>query len=52
VGAVSQVVDGGSKLLQKFSDELGSSLQLREERCFEVVVTVAIIKSLSNHKEL
>jgi hypothetical protein len=48
VGAVSQVVDGRGKLLQGFSDELDHSLQLRVGCCFQVVVTVVVLKRLSN----
>jgi hypothetical protein len=57
VGAVSQVVDNSSKLLQGFQtswvllgfpDELDPSLQLKVERCFQVVVTVVSLKHLSN----
>jgi hypothetical protein len=45
---VSQMVYNGSKLLQGFPGELCPSFQLRVERCFQVVVTVAALKRLSN----
>jgi hypothetical protein len=48
MGEVSQVVNGGSILLQGFPDELGPLFQLRLEHCFQVMVTVAIFKRLSN----
>jgi hypothetical protein len=48
VGEVSQVVVGSSKLLQGFPDELGPSFPLIVERCFQVVVTAAILKRLSD----
>lgn len=48
MGVVSQLVSGGGKLLQGFPNELVSSLQLRVECCFQVVVTVAVLESLSN----
>jgi hypothetical protein len=47
-GEDSQVVDGSSQLLQGFSDELGPSIPLTVERCFQVVVNAAILKHLSN----
>jgi hypothetical protein len=45
---VNQVVNGGSKLLQGFVNELGPSYQLSLEHCFQVVVIVAILKCLIN----
>jgi hypothetical protein len=47
VGTVSLVIDGNNKLLQGFPNQLGS-LQLQVACCFQVVVTVAILKHLSN----
>jgi hypothetical protein len=48
VGAVIQVVDGGSRLLHGFPEELGPSFQLRMELYSQVVVTIAMLKRLSN----
>jgi hypothetical protein len=48
VGTVSHVVDGGGELLQRFPDDLDLSFQLIVERCFQFVVTVAILKCLCN----
>jgi hypothetical protein len=45
---VSQAVNGCSKLLQGFFNELGPSFQLSVEHSFQVVVTVAILKLLIN----
>jgi hypothetical protein len=48
MGTMSQAVSGCSKLLQGFLNEPGPSFQLSVERCFQVVVTVAILKVLIN----
>jgi hypothetical protein len=42
------MIDRNGKLLQGFSDEVCSSLQMRLERRFQLVVTVAILKRLNN----
>lgn len=48
MGKVSQMVNGGDKLLQEFSDVLGHTFQLQLEPFFQVVVTLAIVKRLRN----
>jgi hypothetical protein len=48
VGEVSQVVEGGDKLLQGFLDELGPFLHLSLEHYFQLVASVMILKCLGN----
>jgi hypothetical protein len=48
VGTVRKVVHGGGKLLRGFPDVLVPSLQLRMERFFKAVLTLAILERRSN----
>jgi hypothetical protein len=49
VGEVSQVVEGGDKLLQEFPDELGPFHHLNVEHCFQLVASVMILKHLDTN---
>lgn len=48
MGRVSQAVNGCSKLLQGFLNELGPSFQLIVKCYYQVVITVGILKLLIN----
>jgi hypothetical protein len=45
---VSLVLNGGGRLLQGFAAEQDPYFQLTVECCFQVMDTVAILKTLSN----